>query len=68
MKLQKFLNWCDDNPQSSRQEWVLNFKKLGWTEGAKFSAWWFENQDHPTSKRFAHILNTPLTTHLNTGD
>ena len=68
MKLQKFLNWCDDNPQSSRQLWVLNFKKLGWTESAKFCNWHHNNREHPTSKRFAHILNTPLTTHLNTGD
>ena len=63
MKMQKFLDWCDANPQSSRDEWVKKFKKLGWTESAKFSTWSFQNQKHPTAKKFAFILNTPSTTH-----
>ena len=40
-----------------------NFKKMGWTEGAKFSTWWFNNQDHPNAKKFSFVLNTPVTTH-----
>ena len=60
MKVQKFLNWCDANPSCSRDEWVNQFRKLGWTEGAKFSEWWFKNQDHPTSERFVHVLNTQV--------
>jgi hypothetical protein len=63
MKMEKFQDWCDANPQSSRQEWVKNFKKMGWTEGAKFSTWWFNNQDHPNAKKFSFVLNTPVTTH-----
>jgi len=63
MKMQKFLDWCADNPQSSRDEWVAQFKKMGWTEGAKFSAWHCHNRDHPAAKKFVFILNTPKTTH-----
>ena len=63
MKLQKFLDWCDANPKSSRKEWVKHFKKLGWTESAKFCTWHCHNSEHPTSKRFAHILDTPSITH-----
>jgi len=38
MKMQKFIDWFNTNQKSSRQEFVKNFKKLGWTEGAKFTA------------------------------
>ena len=63
MKLQKFLDWADNNPNCSRDEWVKAFKKLGWTESSKFCTWHHNNQGHPTSKKFAHILNTPSITH-----
>ena len=65
MKMQKFLNWCEANPQCTRQEWIKQFKKLGWTEGAKFTSWHCHNSEHPTSKQFARILNTPIITHGN---
>ena len=63
MKMQKFLDWCDANPNCTRDEWVKKFKKLGWTESAKFCTWHHNNQGHPTSKRFAFVLDTPVTTH-----
>ena len=63
MKMQKFLDWCDANPKSSRKEWVKHFKKLGWTEGSKFASWTCHNQEHPTAKKFAFIMDTPSTTH-----
>ena len=65
MKMQKFLDWCDANPQCTRQEWVTQFKKMGWTEGAKFTKWHCHNLEHPTSKQFARILSTPSITHGN---
>jgi len=63
MKLQKFLDWSDNNPDCTRAQWTKQFKKLGWTEGAKFTSWHCHNTDHPTSKKFALILNTPSITH-----
>ena len=63
MKMQKFLDWCNSNPESSRQEFVKNFKKLGWTESAKFTSWACHNQEDPTSKKFMFILATPRLTH-----
>ena len=63
MKMEKFQDWCDANPQSSRQEWVKKFEKMGWNERAKFSTWFCNNQDHPTAKTFSTILNSPATIH-----
>jgi len=65
MKMQKFLDWCNSNPESSRHEFVKNFKKLGWTEGAKFTSWACQNETEPTSKKFMFILRTPRITHPN---
>ena len=63
MKMQKFIDWFNTNQKSSRQEFVKNFKKLGWTEGAKFTAWACHNQEEPVSERFMFILATPSITH-----
>ena len=63
MRMQKFLDWSLDNPQTSRQEWVKKFEKMGWNERAKFSTWFCNNQDHPTAKTFSTILNSPATIH-----
>ena len=63
MKMQKFLDWCDENPHCTRKEWIKTFRKLGWTESSKFCSWHCHNSDHPVSKQFTLILNTPSLTH-----
>jgi len=63
MKMQKFIDWFNANQESSRQEFVKNFKKLGWTEGARFTSWACHNRDEPVSKRFMFVLSTPSITH-----
>tara|TARA_R100001086_G_scaffold20769_1_gene10034 strand:+ start:372 stop:593 length:222 start_codon:yes stop_codon:yes gene_type:complete len=65
MKMKKFIDWFNTNPESSRQEFVKNFMKLGWTESAKFTSWACENEKEPASKKFMLILRTPRLTHPN---
>ena len=63
MKMQKFLKWCDENPDCTRDEWIKTFRKMGWTESSKFCSWHCHNKDHRESKRFKLVLNTPSLTH-----
>ena len=63
MKMQKFVDWFNTNQECSRQEFVKNFKKLGFSECAKFTSWACRNQEEPSSKMLMAVLATPATTH-----
>lgn len=58
-QLQRFLDWCNANPQSTSQEWVKNFKRMGWTAMSDFGFWTGKNEDHQASKKFGFVLDNP---------